>query len=507
MSPDLQPPQATPGRRVPVWVLVPAVAVLLVAFMCTLPMSENDVYWHILMGQDILTHTRLDGNPIWVYGPSLDGWETTQPAAEVTLWWAWSLAGPVGVMGLRLLLAATAIAVLWGILRAVTAHAPTLPRARAVAVTVLAVIAIVPYWVQERPQFVSFILAPLVGLWMLRLLLVGVWPRWWLVGAVCVPWAWIHGAVLVVPVALTLAAVVRRIVMRRAVFTPRAALVLAVSIAVPVLGTPAGLDYVRHARNIAAAAADFGINEWEPVTTLNPVFLGGMVLMVGWVAAAIRTATRRARVPRMITAEGVLLLLLAAGAVTAVRFLPIWLLLITPLVTRRMAWAWPDASGRRWEWIPRTAGTAVRNVTVAWAILISGVGLAHPGIGFPGKAPTRIWDGATAGTADETRFVFPAWTQAGPLLLLGDGKVRVAIDGRTDRYGPGLLTDYATVYQGLPGWRALWDSHYAATTDAIVEVDAGLADRLTTDLGFTVVCRDAEFVWLTAPGQSRTCPP
>src|SRR3954453_596926 len=115
-------------RRSPQVVTVAfTIALLLIA--CSGSLSDGDVYWHIMIGRDILPHWRFGGDPSWTLAPADLHWVTTQWASEVLIYLLHEAMGWYGLTLLRVAGALGALAVLapvllrgrgWWTLRVVT---------------------------------------------------------------------------------------------------------------------------------------------------------------------------------------------------------------------------------------------------------------------------------------------------------------------------------------------------------------------------------------------------
>lgn len=493
--------QPSGSTRVSVWSFFPPLLLLLGVSWAIRGVSETDVYWHILMGQDILEHMRLTGDPSWVFGPGNESWQTTQSASEIALYLGYSSLGWLGIVILRVLFLIGLALSLFFVMRAAIPLALRRSRLHMV-VTLIGVPLLIasPFIVMERPQSVSLILLPLIGLCALRLLYTGKWPRWWALGLLCVIWSWFHGAVLIVAPILMTAFIVRCLVLRSrptlGALREGALVVAAVAIA-PVLG-PLGVGYYRQAYLIQQASSEV-ILEWLPAKTTEFVFIAWCILLALWVFGALKSSRLiSGRIPRPIALEAVWLLVLVAVSLVAFRYIPVVALIATPLIARRLALGLATRSTPRlllprWWVGALICFSALLTVTGAVSTLAN-VQPVREG------SPERAWAGLR--DAPQERRVLVFYNVSGATLMMTRPGVSVSIDGRTDRYGD-LIPGYLELTSGKYGWEDTF-SNYADATDALILKESPLREHLIEE-GWSVVCEDGDYVWLSAPGFSGSC--
>jgi hypothetical protein len=194
-----------------------------------------------------------------------------------------------------------------------------------------------------------------------------------------------------------------------------------------------------------------------------------------------------------------LLVILTVLAMTSAgRYLGLGVLLLAPLVARRLAQVWTRPPVRIERVRPRVAVVVLGVVcllavglTVLVARQVRPVTLEHP---------LRVWTALAAQPGD--RRVFVDYALGGEGGLLGD--VVVSIDGRADRYGGTVIDANRDFIAGRPGWQETL-ADYPGTTDVVTPANSGIADRLPAE-GWRVACEDGDFVWLVAPGIAGDCP-
>jgi hypothetical protein len=480
------------------WLLVPLAVVLEIG-----PIEEADLYWHIRMGEDILANGRFGGDPSWTYGPADAAWVTTQAASEVLLYAIHAATSWGGLLVLRMALAALLAVSILAALTAVVRHRPVIVRDRVVAIVGgLSILAMVPF-VQERPQTLSLILLPWVGVLALRVMYTDRWPRWWVVGLVVMVWSWFHGAAALVGPLLLGVALLHALGAAGLKWLPafarslrRGWLTILSALVAPMIG-PAGWSYYPQVAAIQEAASD-RILEWQPPDANNLIVWGALAFVGIWMISVVRLAARTGRVWRTVRMDAMYVTALVLVMTSAGRYLAIGILLLGPLVARRLAQAWWRPAVRV-EWVPKRLSVILVGVAAlgAAAIAVLAVGQVRP---VGADRPLQVWQ-AMAGLEGERR-VFVDYALGGQAGLLGD--VVVSIDGRADRYGARLIDLNRDFVVGRPGWQDTL-ARYPGTTDVVVQSDGGVVDDLEQD-GWTVACVDGSYTWLTAPGVTGGCP-
>lgn len=470
------------------------------------PISETDLYWHLLMGADILHTGRLTGNPNLTFGPHQD-WQTTQSVSEVLmyLWFQWT--GWAGFVAARIVAGALLAGVtIWAV---ATLIPRTLTRFRLWVAVALAASCLSWVSVQERPQAISFILLPILGVALLRALHTGRFPNLLLVFAVTMVWGWFHGAALMVAPLFGFVWLVRMVLGRTRWAVPSVSshgnwwgLLVAVSAFLGTLVNPIGWHIYQQASAISQSAGAI-ITEWErpfpnyPVTGIAPLLLLALWLLSAW---ALR---HRNAVPvRALILDALFLLPLAVYAETANRAVPVVILLVIPLVGRRLCqtlslyWKRPLPSVGRKFALPVAAVLAVIGIGLS----VGAVANAEP---LDETMPARILSGL-ADTTDK-RYVIGDYNLTGRIQLLTQPKVRTALDGRADRYSVETLYNYYRLMRAYPTWRAILETDYAESTDFVGPADSLVVPKLQS-LGWKTACVDGTTIWLIAPNITGTCP-
>jgi hypothetical protein len=199
-------------RRFSPWLLLPVLSAALLLFLVTGPLKDVDIYWHILLGQDILENGRFTGDPAWVAFGNPD-WVTTQPLSEILMAWAHQLAGWPGIAAMANVgFAATVTIIVWQLHRV-----PGWLPAQAIMATGLAVA--VATDLQERPTAWSTPGVAITG-WIAYQILEHTQRKqwytlsWWLIPFTIV-WANMHGYWMLLPATLIAGTVVAAIMFRQ----------------------------------------------------------------------------------------------------------------------------------------------------------------------------------------------------------------------------------------------------------------------------------------------------
>jgi hypothetical protein len=474
---------STASRPIPYLLLAATVLVAVPIRGAYGPIRDIDLYWHLLVGQDILA-----GTPVaqaargWSFAPVPDTWVSTQWLAEILFARIEEWGGLEAMVWYRTL--STLAAVL--VLAAVTLWRR--PLRAGVWVFALAGLSLA-ITVEDRSQQLTFILAPLVGWWAERLWRDGRLPRWWLVLPLVVVWANFHGGWVILPIALGLAALARLVDVGWRDPGVRRALVLALATVGAACISPSGLDNALAARRFNAATSL--IIEWQPVNLRDwtSVPLIGMLLLL-----AVAWARGRARPSR---GELVLVLGLITFSVLAWRNLAPALLMLAPILTGTLARALGEPDPTPAD-SPRPGLLRVSVVVMVLGMLGALVmAAAQNPVLDPGMPRTLL---AEISAASAPQRVLNTYNVAGPLLWFGGHPphVTVGIDGRSDRYGSDYTDRYQNgLIQGRPGWQSLFDQ--LKPTCALIGSQEAIGPILVAQRGWIEVDREGGWVLLRAP--------
>ena len=466
-------------------------AVVLLAFLMVAVVSvrvslDSDTWWHLLAGQWMLDHHAI---------PRLDSFSWTRAGTEwvdhswlseigfVLVWNRWGFAG--------LNLAAAALAVTaWVFVYAQTEGSVYL---RA-CVLILAGWA-ASFYVVARPEMLSFVLLSVFA-YVLSLFRRGTNRLWVLPPLMCL-WVNLHGGFVV------------------AFFLLGAALAgRGVSWAVGGGGAPAARDLARLAAVALACVAVLPLNPYGPAAVLEPLrtvsipflrnsifewqspdfhlsFIRPFAWLLFLTVATLGLSRRRIDVTDLL-----LVLVFLALALDARRNIPLFALVVTPVIARHASGALEDAPHD----YPRLAflrglgghapGTPPRSA-VPWLVLALGAAAAVMYI-TPYLNPAA--NEATIATRLPVRAVrfiqsvrppgpmFNVYTWGGYLAWALFPGYRVYVDGRTDLYGEQFLEAYAHIRAGGDEWRDTFRREHIR----LVIIDSGspLAGLLRAEPGW-----------------------
>lgn len=448
-------------------------------------LSENDLFWHVPLGNQILdTHHVAGAGTGWTTAAGTGGWISSEWLAEVGMAAVHNSFGWNGILWLRLVLATILmVAVLYMVLRTSTA--------RVAAVSMIALAAPIAFAVEERPQLVSFILLVPTAIWAHRVLTGGKGPNLWIAAPMVLVWAQIHSLWLLLPGMLILASLCRMLDVGRAgIRTLRSPLVAGIALLAVGCITPLGPRALVLPLELHGATAR--IAEWQPTTPQNPM-CWGLMLVLGLMAFAW-ARHGRGRVP---SSEMAFTCVLALFSLMAFRNVLPAMLLLTPLTTTRLSqthWGRPGTVGVKESKILRGTGL----LALAVALLFAAAKTASVPT-FGSKVPVLI--AQTLADEPGEHRVLNSYNVSGVLVAFGGPNVKLSIDGRADRWG----SDYINDYLDLIAMKGDWRTNIAKlnVTDAVLPDDAPIVGELVRD-GWTRQLSDCSYVLLKAPAVYTT---
>lgn len=463
--------QSSSSRRsarmegVPVWALmalpVATAAVALSAYMNVDP----DVFWHRVLGQEWLRqgNVGLAVDPIaYTSGKS---WFPTSWSVEVLYA---SLVDRFGYAGITWLRFGLAVAFLLLVGRALFAVAR--PPAACAVFTIVALPAALV--VQDRPQTFSLVFVAAILPAISRALTADVTPPLWRILAVAWVWANVHGLWFLIPALLCLLALVR--IGERDRGWREAALAAALGLAVGAL-TPVGPKLLSSPLLVQRSAG--AVREWEATALLSPVAwgLGGcvLILLVSW-SRGHRVAPREVAFVVTMTVFG---LIAFRNAVFAS-------LLLAPVAAAALDRGFPALSSglvvsRRWA-------AAIAPLFVLLAVMTYA---RHADV--TDQRPVEL--AAALRDQDRPLHVVASYDLGGFLRDFGGPDVKVAVDGRVDRYSPGFVESYFDMLDVRPGWRR--DFAHLRPDAVVLERGSPLRNALTQS-GWAEISRDGDYVLL-----------
>lgn len=481
---DQRPAAATGlATRAVCWLREPMHLVIVVAAAAAMarsvgPVRDIDVYWHILIGRQILHTGRFLGDGTgWSFGPIIHSWTTSEWLGEVGLAALYDWGGAAALIAARELIT---FVLLGGL--AVT----LVPRRRAPLAALVFTAVAVPLGaaVQERPEIVAYLLLIWIGYHFARLLRGGHPPNiivTMLFTAVC---ANIHGLWVLAPGGFGLLALGHFFDERRCSQQVRRLAGYSLATAAAGCLTPLGPRGLWLPITMHFATA--GLEEWLP-TTLNMAPAWGLFILM--LAVAVAWARTRGRISR---AEILYIVVFAVFGLTAIRNATPADLLLGPVVLDRLSTTFPgppSVTSLRERLIFRSLGlmTSVGALVYVVSVQVNGPTL-------PSWIPLRIT--ARLAATFGVQRVLNDYNLSGALLLFGGPNVQVAIDGRADAFPAAYRARYLAA-EALDGnWRELITQLHP--TVAVLNAQYPLVYGLTS-LGWHTVMTDAGSVLLYPP--------
>ena len=463
-----------PAERADLWLAL-AISLFLVATWRA--PRDPDLYWHRVIGETLLHSWWHAGAPDPVsYSPG-QPWYPGAWVFEVSYAGLIDRWGYGSILVLRFILCLLFPLGLAAVLR--------WRRPGWVAAAVFALVALpMTAYMQDRPQTLSFILLLPVAVMLCNGLRGSPGPRWWWLALYTWVWANLHGYWVFVPVTCVLLALA--VVLDRGHDGVRPALEWfgkAMAATIAAAFTPflwhALLIPLRLSNNTAL------ISEWEP-TTLKVMESWAPAALLGLIVLA--WARSRARIPR-----GTIFVVLALSvfAAMAIRNTSVAAILVAPIVADAVI-AWRPVAREPRPISPWWPAGIVATGAVAAAAVYTTIPL------LPTDFPVAITQRLSDTTAP--LHVLTDYNTSGFVRGLGGSQVRVAVDGRVDRYGGATLQRYMDMTQGKPGWKTTF-RNYAPQVVVLDNSDV-LTQWLQRGLHWRVAMRDGDYVMLLPPHSS-----
>ncbi|WP_299442794.1 hypothetical protein [uncultured Phycicoccus sp.] len=441
------------------WVLAAALAALTALLLRFRNAVDVDVWLHLRIGRELRRGEWFGSLPDPLVVLADRAYLPTQWLAEILGSLIVDAAGLAGLRVLRLL----ALLVLFAATYATARRAMTPARATGVVVLVAATTAAA--WA-ERPQVAGLALAAVTVLLWDRTLADGR-PRWVLVPIAWV-WAMLHGTWALGLAFGGLAVLVALLTRRSTTRWPGVMGVLAAAVAVTA-ATPLGPRLLLEPFAVSASARA-GVNEWQPPTVTNPLYL---LVLAAVAVIVLRTLTRRPVDPAALAFA-----LAAAGlAAYSVRTVAFAALLLVPALVR----AFPSA--RSPSFSRREAGPLVAAAVVI--ALAPGVVWGAPSSGPLGSSVDAALAGLPGGTVAAVDVRVSGW------VLAEHPGLRPLRDLRAEVYTPSTAAAYESFTDAEPGWQAYADEH---GVEVVVAAEDEALDRaLSADPGWVPAADDGTY--------------
>lgn len=472
-------PRAVANHLVTPWRLLAVVAAAaLLSFKGIQSFVDPDVYWHVELGREMVERGQVTGTGTsWSFTLPEAMWTSTQWLSEVAFAGAHAAAGWSGIALLRLALAGL-VTVALGLL---LLRQHRTPWAALVYAVVLMIVSTA--W-QERPQLFSLVLLVWLS-WHCHAVLMGrAGTPLWGIFLVTVLWANLHGLWVLVPACLGVVAVGRlldALAGRRVDAAVPGLLLKPVVALVAACLTPVGPALLLTPLRFASATEY--IDEWQPTSFHEPY-----TVIYGVALAVLVFAWARADQVR--AGELVYALALITFSLLAERNVVPVTILLAPVLLDRLDTLWPRHDRIRTALEGRVLTGAAATAVTVFALQGFAAWQVTPHV--PASMPLRLVE-----RLDEMpghHRLLNDHGISGVVIHGTSDDVRVAIDGRADRYG----SAYIGAYQDLLSLRGDWEEtlrNLDADT-AILRRDLPLVSELARHRGWVEVGADGDYVLL-----------
>lgn len=442
--------------------------------------EDVDVYWHVRVGNDILTHHRFTGDPSWVFDLPHHSWVTTQWLSEVLMAMLYNIFGWRGETLIPVVSGCLVTLLLTTKLRD-PATKRLSPWAKPMVAIALVCVAIDG---TERPLAISFVFVAILGLWARDALVQGTWPRLWVMMAFTLLWVQFHGYWVFVPAVIALVTVIEAAARRAWTPVIRGTTFFVATAACGFFSPAWGYSY--EAPFVFRNAASDWLTEWQRPSIEDPVALAGLAFIAIAIWLLIRAVDGEGRTWSILYVT----VLFLFGVVAYRNITPVVLLTVPLLAT----FAGPSGPG-----VDRTPG----RVRLPSGV-VSGLSAGVAGVFLlvrllsGGALPTWTPYGLYEHLAHEPgqRRVFVMYDLAGQTMALGGPHVQVNIDGRADLWGNPAITRNTIVERGEAGWQSILKQ--LNPTDVLIEKSSPVVAVLEHH-GWAMAAQTPYFVLLNHP--------
>lgn len=483
------------------------------------PVWENDFFLHIRMGQDILSHHRLTGDPSWTFGPHVP-WLTTMAVSEVLMTLIFNYFGFVGFVILQVLAGLALIPIFWICIGKLAPRPMTASSVRIGSAIGIFLLIVYSQGISARPQTISLLLFPFISLFAIRLATLGKAPRVLPIALMTLFWTWFHGYSLLVGPMLVIAscAYLGGAWMARGMLPENAVkvawlkirkqwLAILLPFLVP-LFNPIGFNFYVSSWNIRKSSSKL-ISEWLPFSPYSYAFLFFSIifLIFLWVLFSsihIFVSKKKASLAMRveIAREGLLLFgsyaVLAQSTRTAFLLVPLIGLLVAHR-GMRVARYQQTYSWEKWE-SRRQKKTIFSIVSLVLVSIISFSLITRPDMGrlSNSEVPLGIYKVMNA-TPGQHRVLVSYNISSTVLSFVKNAST--SIDGRTDRYGNNGARAYFLMCRIGKNWKTTL-AQYPNATDAIL-IKTNTLVKILSSQGWTEKMHEVNwkynYIWLIAP--------
>lgn len=494
----------------------------LLSYINIRPLWENDFYLHLRMGNDILAHHRLTGDPSWVYGTAHVSWKTTMAVSEVLMALAYRYGG-YPIFAVFLMFASVLILVIiWKTLRLLIPQKVSPVAFRVIFIACIFLSTWMNTFFLPRPQTISLLLMPILALWGIRLALYGRLPRIILLVPVTIVWVCLHGyGLLILPLLLASSLAhlagsllagknLRLQTLSLSWSRVRRNIPALIAVALATLVNPLGFNIYTTSLRIRSASNTF-ILEWVAPSTTSFPYILFLVVSSLWVSSAFYFLYKKWRAPgNMVSVgrEGFLILFIAFALASSLRTLEIVVLFISLIAINRFTRALSyNVPLKEWETWHNHKGLEIFKISIIALVTLTWISviLTNHSIDSMGtnEIPVKIFQEINA-VPGHHNILIDYNISSTPLAYVKDAST--AVDGRTDENGRYGSRDYALMSKGLAkDWKMIF-ARYPGSTDAVFQSKDKIV-KLLIDEGWKVVDTEqlqgekSPYQWLTPPNK------
>jgi hypothetical protein len=451
--------------------------------------TDPDVWWHLKTGQYIAQYKSVPHADPFSYTRAGEPWVTHEWLTDLSLYELERGAGWGGLI-------VTFAAVLCGAFYLLYLRCGPAPYVAGVA-TLIAAWATTPVW-GVRPQVLSLLLT---SLWLLILERSERDPKllWWTLPLTLL-WVNLHAG-FALGLALLALFLVSEAIERglgyshhNAARLRTAALLLLLDLLIVPLN-PNGLRMFSYPiETLRSAAMQNYIAEWASPNFHRAEYFPFLLIVLA-AFATLSWSGKRVR-PR----DLLLLIVSLYAGVCSIRMMPLFVLIATPLIARRLGnWPRNDLQQRHSH---ATSRSVFNGVIVLAMVAFTGIHIAQV-IQRQPQAEARVFpSGAVAylQAHPPSGPIFNHYDWGGYLIWKLYPSTRVFIDGRADLYGQKFFDQFADTYQLKNDWQQPLQRWNIETV--IVPPDSALATGLRGSPGWVVSYEDSQAVILTSRAQS-----
>jgi hypothetical protein len=239
------------------------------------------------------------------------------------------------------------------------------------------------------------------------------------------------------------------------------------------------------------------VQEFQPPTFHSTEGLYFEILLFAGIALAAWLLWRKQ------IASALLILFWAHAALTSVRHIPIYVLMVAPLLGRQASRLWDrwSLSARKGslrsifdslarDHVPGLTRTSVWAPAVVVALALFGFGLPWPNDFPAGRYPAAIVRHQATRIAAARIFTTDSW--ADYLTFQNYPRQRIFFDGRSDFFGKELADDYLRILNGQYGWDATIERYQVNA--ALVPEQSAIASLLRLKPQWRIVEQDSQAV-------------